>query len=266
MTNLDKHRSDLDALIKLGDKMLTDLCLRRLDNEGKLKKKEEKEKAKELHEAFENNYQRWYTEAKAVMRQLIPDRSMEFEGLYNVDSKRKGIEATNYTIQDWFKGFRSGIDNYTQKKFFDDFASVTMRFKTQLEILKAASSRFESSLLDIRQLVQADLIDSELGSARELAKHGFLRPAGSVAGVVLEKHLGQVIVNRGLRVHKKNPSISDFNEILKANSIVDIPVWRQIQRLGDIRNLCDHNKGREPTSDEVEELIAGAERLTKTIY
>jgi hypothetical protein len=34
--------------------------------------------------------------------------------------------------------------------------------------------------------------------------------------------------------------------------------------LGDIRNLCGHDKHREPTADEVEELIEGTERILKT--
>ena len=38
-----------------------------------------------------------------------------------------------------------------------------------------------------------------------------------------------------------------------------------IQRLADIRNLCTHPKDREPTKEEVDELISEAERITKTI-
>lgn len=264
MTNFDKYRCDLDALTELGDKMLANLYQRHGEREKK-SDKADKEKAQSLYGDFERYYQRWYTESMAVIRQLIQGRSKEFEDLYNSDGKRKGIAATNYTIQDWLNGVRAGINTLTQEKPFDDFATITMRFSTQLEILKTASRRFESSLLEIRQLVQADLLDSELESAQELAKHGFLRPAGAVAGVVLEKHLVQVAMNHDVHVRKKNPCISDFNELLKSNSVIDIPVWRQIQRLGDIRNLCDHNKEREPTPDEVEELIAGAEKITKTI-
>jgi hypothetical protein len=52
----------------------------------------------------------------------------------------------------------------------------------QLAILKAVKARFESSLFDIRQLVQSDLFDSELDAAKELAKHGFARAAGALAG------------------------------------------------------------------------------------
>ena len=48
--------------------------------------------------------------------------------------------------------------------------------------------------------------------------------------------------------------------------VLDIPSWRQIQRLGDIRNLCVHKKERDPTNDEVEELINGVEKYTKTLF
>ncbi len=264
-TNLDRYRSDLDALTKLGDTMQADLQLRYLETQGKLSK-EEKEAAKKLQGSFERDYQRWYTEASAVVRQLIPDRVAEFENLYKGDGKRKALDSTSYTIQDWLNGVRAGVNRYTGEKPFDDFAAVTMRFGTQLEILRAAGRRFESSLLDIRQLVQADLLDSELDSAHELAKSGFLRAAGAVAGVVLEKHLGQVSSNHSIQVRKKHPTIADLNDLLKDHTVIDIPVWRQIQRLGDIRNLCDHNRDREPTPDEVEELIAGVSKITKTIY
>ncbi len=48
--------------------------------------------------------------------------------------------------------------------------------------------------------------------------------------------------------------------------VYDIVNWRFIQHLGDIRNLCDYNKDREPTKEEVEELINGTEKVIKTIF
>lgn len=264
-TNLDKYRSDLEALVKLGGKMLEDLQFRHLEKQGQLKQGK-KAAAKGLRGAFERDYQRWYTEATALVRQLIPDRLAEFEDLYKSDPKRKGFNGSTYTIQDWLIGVRAGVDRFTKEKLFDDFAAITMRFGTQLQILEAARRRFESSLFDIRQLVQADLLDSQVDSARELASHGFLRAAGAVAGVVVEKHLARVLANRAIQLRNKNPNIGDLNEALKHNGIIDIPAWRQIQRLADIRNLCDRNRDREPTADEVDELVAGASKVTKTLY
>lgn len=141
-----------------------------------------------------------------------------------------------------------------------------MRFGTQLAILTTVRTRFESSLHDIRQLVQADLFDSELDASRELLKSGFLRAAGAVAGVVLEKHLGQVVANHAIVQRKLHPTISSLNDLLKSSDVLDVPAWRHIQRLGDLRNLCDHGQERELSREEIEELIQGAEKLTKTLF
>jgi hypothetical protein len=154
----------------------------------------------------------------------------------------------------------------TGEKPFDDFAAVVMQFSVQLEILKSVEVRFESSLFDIRQLVQADLFDSELDAAGELLKKGFLRAAGIVAGVVLEKHLAQVCDNHRIVVRKQHPTISDFNDLLKNGNVIDVPIWRLVQRLGDLRNLCGHNKQREPAEAEVTELIDGVDKVAKTLF
>jgi len=47
---------------------------------------------------------------------------------------------------------------------------------------------------------------------------------------------------------------------------IETPTWRFIQHLSDLRNLCDHNKDREPTKDEVNELIVGVTKITKTLF
>lgn len=264
MSNIEKYKEDLESLVKLGQKMELDLTFRYLKDQGDLKEKDE-EAAKKIKGCFESNYQHWYTESCAVIKQLIPNRYLEFEHLYKGEGRRKDINSHTYTIQDWHNGIRAGTNAYGEK-IFDDFAGVTMRFKTQLAILQSVQSRFESTLFDIRQLVQADLFDSELDTARELLKHKFVRGAGAIAGVVLEKHLAQVATNHSITTRKKNPSISDFNDLLKNGGALDTPSWRQIQRLGDIRNLCDHNKQREPTPEETEELISGVEKFTKTLF
>lgn len=240
------------------------LNLRSLEEEGDLSQEHETLK-KALSVSFEKEYQSWYSQAHAVVRQLLPHRLDEFETLYLGEKRRKEVDSLTYTIQDWLLGVRSAKD-YLGKKHFNDAVIAIMRFKTQLEILRAVEARFESSLFDIKQLVQADLFDSELDSARELLKNGFLRPAGAVAGVVLEKHLCEVCAKHKISTRKKNPTINDFNELLKSDSVIDVPDWRFVQRLGDLRNLCDHNKERDPTDVEVRELIDGVDKITKTMF
>ena len=135
-----------------------------------------------------------------------------------------------------------------------------------MAILESVKGRFESSLFDIRQLVQAYLFDSELDAAKELAKNKFTRAAGALAGVVLERHLTQVCDNLSIKVAKKAPGIADLNNALKEAGVIDVPHWRFIQHLADIRNLCDHNKKTEPTVDQVDDLITGVLKTTKTLF
>jgi hypothetical protein len=150
-------------------------------------------------------------------------------------------------------------------KYFDDHAAAVMRFSSQLEILRSAERRFESRLMDLEDIVRADLFDSEIEKARELLRSGFDRPAGVLAGVVLEDHLQNVCLKRAIRLAKKSPTISDLNDQIKNAGVIDTAVWRFVQRLGDIRNLCGHKKDREPTRDEVQELIDGTDRIVKTV-
>jgi hypothetical protein len=266
-TNLDKYKEDLDKLIEKGRLMLGNLAKRRSPKTNKpdqVKKINIQENVENKTD-FENDYQNWYTESHALIRQIIPDRLVEFEKLYMGDGKRKEISSITFTIQDWLNGIRAKED-YLGKLIFDDLAAITMRFNTQYSILKSAKTRFVSSLHDIKQIVQADLFDSEIESAQELLKKGFLRGSGAIAGVVLEKHLYEVSNNHHIKISKKNPTISDYNDSLKNNSSIDIPTWRFIQRLGDLRNLCDHNKAKEPSIDEVNELINGVAKITKSVF
>lgn len=256
--NLGRYQADLDRLIKVSDQLHTDLADVAV---GKKVKKGESEPGQKFH----SSYQQWYSEAHEVIRQILPARLNEFEMLYHGNEKRKDFNAETYAIKDWLLGIRAR-KNMEGVKYFDDASIVFMRYQTQVQILKSATVRFESSLLDIRQILQADLFDSEVESARELLKKGFLRASGAVVGVVVEKHLEQVCNNHNIRITKKDPTISFYNDALKKEGVIEVPEWRFIQRLGDLRNLCDHNKDREPIKDEVTELIIGVDKLTKTIF
>ena len=231
-------------------------------------KKNNEDSGRQSIVTIETNYQQWYTESYALLKQLLPDRLDEFKQLYMGSGKEGPVTANNFNIQHWLNGMRAAVNPESPKddgRFFQDIETIGMRMQNQLNILSSVASRFRSSLFDIRQMVQADIFDSELEAAGQLSKMGFVRAAGSVAGVVLEKHLAQVAYNHNVRLKKRNPTISDLNDALKTNETIDTPTWRNIQRLGDIRNLCTHNKDREPTKDEVDELISGVDKYAKTL-
>ena len=212
---------------------------------------------------FKSEYDTWYSESLSFIKQILPDRYADFIKQYK-DEKRKEIDFLTYGIADYLLGIITTSPGGTN--VIADGSAAVGKMEIQNSILKAASKRFESSLFDIQEVLQADMFDSELMVTRELVKKGFIRAGGAVAGVVLEKHLGHVCEMHGYKSRKKHPSISDYYQFLKENDVIDTPKWRSIQHLGDIRNLCDHSKDREPTNEDVLELVEGVEKVIKTVF
>lgn len=266
-TNLDKYKDDLKKLISKGGMLFNSIQHECYPSEFEKAyqtsniKEEYDEYVKKLP-SFKAQYQSWYSESLSIIKQILPDRLSDFIRYYEKPKARKSIEYGNYKIEDYLENLT--VTSYGKIKV--DKTAALPQFEQQLNILKSLEKRFESSLFDIKQLVQADLLDSEIETAKELAKHKFLRAAGAIAGVVLEKHLHQVSENHILNIVKKNPTINDYNELLKNNSVIDTPQWRFIQHLADIRNICDHNKTNDPSANQVNDLILGVEKTIKTLF
>jgi hypothetical protein len=167
-----------------------------------------------------------------------------------------------YVIQDYLKGVAPGSYHLRD---FDTRAEVIKCFLNQLAIVNAINGRVDSVLSNIEAELYAELQDNEVASARQLAKAS-PRAAGALVGVLIEGHLQKVAVAHGVKIAKKNPTITDLNDPLKAASVIDTPAWRKISFLADLRNLCSHKKDSDPTKEQVEELIQGAEWLTKNVF
>lgn len=214
--------------------------------------------------SFSSAYQIWYSNSRAVIKSLLPDRLGDFVRHHEKPRSRKAVTYGDYFMEDYLQGLR--VTRGWQEDVVADRSAAAPQFDQMRAILSAALKRLDTVVHDLHQMVQADVFDSELDAAKGLLKMGFLRAAGAVAGVVLERHLAQVAETRGFKIPKANPTISDFNERLKAEGTIGTPEWRHIQLLGDIRNLCDHNKKTEPTKDDLETLLGGVAKVIKTVF
>jgi hypothetical protein len=260
MTNSSQQiKRELSALLREG----FDILLYEAEGKGKKVKKGEKSDIQEPLPTVQR-YQSWYTKALPVVRQLIPERYQEFQEQYKLE-KRKEIDYLTYTISDYLIGVRV-TKGYLKEEVVNPLSAFASKFQHQLTILSSAQDRIDSILADIQGVLQAELFDNEIDAASELLKKGHLRAAGALAGVTLESHLSRVLTNHNIKVSKANPTISELNNELKRNGVYDVPDWRFIERLGDIRNLCVHAKDREPTKDEVAELIKGVQKVIKTLF
>jgi len=221
----------------------------------------QKNDSKDKQPDFHHSYQAWYTKAVPAVRSLAPDRLAEFKGYYEIDPKRKSLGYGTFVIQDFMKGVQPSRLQYPD---FDIRTQTLSSFYNQLALLHSLTERIDSALANIEGQLYADIQDNELAVARELAALS-LRAAGALAGVIIEGHLQRLADHHSVKLSKKNPTISDLNDALKAANVLDTPAWRKVTYLGDLRNICCHKKGVEPTKAQVTELLDGCEWMSKNL-
>jgi len=170
---------------------------------------------------FGAKYQIWYSRALRLVDLLGQDRLQEFRSYYEIDPKRKSYSVSTYVIQDYVKGMGASKD-FMDRPSWDIRAIVAIRLTNQSHILESLQSRLGTVLSDVKGHLLAEIEDEELNVAERLLKVN-LRAAGAVAGVVLEAHLQRVAANHSVRISKKDPTVSDLNDPLKAAGVYDIP-------------------------------------------
>ena len=206
---------------------------------------------------FKLQYQIWYSKALKVVEYLAPDRLIEFRGYYESDHKRKNIDYANYTIQDYMRN----IEEWGVEK--EEVANLC--FLNQIAILSSLQSRIDSLLSNLETELYSELQDNGVSTAKQLAKIN-LRSAGALMGVIIEGHLQKIAEAHNVKISKKYPTISELNDLLKKESIVDPISWRKISHFAEIRNCCVHEKGNEPTKEQIQELIQGTEWLIENVF
>ena len=220
-------------------------------------------KKQEKHESLSLTYNAWYTKSLSVIKTLANDRYDDFVSHYKSLRVRKQVSFENYTIYDFL--FRLPLKGTGGVSIAE--SAFAIRLNNQVSILKGVLERLNSILDNIEGLLQADIFDTEIGAAKELLTKKHLRAGGVLAGVVLERHLKNVVDTHSIKIAKAKPMLNDLNEALKNADVYDVPTWRRIQSLADIRNVCAHGTTeREPSKEEVEDLINGVNRMIKNIF
>lgn len=195
-------------------------------------------------------YQQWYSAAKTILDKNQPSRTPEFENAYSPDKTKDDI----------------GIKQLIAKRYItkaEQFKLMDL-IDAQFDILAAVPSHLKFSLYDVELTAYSVLMDDEIIAAKHLLRNGFIRPAGALAGVILERHLKNLLRKHTPPIkYKEKDTLAALNDLCK-ETIYDLVAWRKVQHLADIRNLCDHDKEREPTKDEVAELINGVSAMLKT--
>jgi hypothetical protein len=264
MNTKEEFKKQLIKLYDDGQKLLEQETIR--DNKRKEGETKKRRMIVNKHDDFPSiqiSYNKWYTVALPLIKLLARDRYDDFISYYKIAKRKPGYYTTiDYTISDYLNNDKSNfMIKLADWDNFNEFEVFSVKFQNQLAILNACIENIDSILFDIENVLQYNMYKSELEAAADLLRTGFIRPAGTLAGVVLERYLKEACIKYEIKLSKKKPTMADYNDTLKDNGKIDQATWRKIQFLGDIRNYCAHSKEREPRKDEVEDLISGVEKI-----
>jgi hypothetical protein len=202
---------------------------------------------------LKKRYQQWYGVCCQLLKSNMEFRLSEFKDFYE---QPQGGTWGGLCIKDILSGehttilhaqmFLIGIDN-------------------QCAILESMPEVIRTRALELNVLATAELLDDEVAQAQYLLKRGFVRAAGAIGGVVLERHLKTLarIAYPPIKIPKKT-TINDLNDRLRKQSVLSDSDWRKVQWMADIRNACDHDRDHEPNTQDVQEFLHFLDKFIKT--
>ncbi|MGM0593800.1 MAG: DUF4145 domain-containing protein, partial [Pseudomonadota bacterium] len=125
-------------------------------------------------------------------------------------------------------------------------------------VFSAIKDDFQGGYLNsVRNLVQAEVFDSELEQAQELLDNGYKLASAVVAGVVLETALRELCDQEGISHGKLDKMNSDLTKLGKYNKLQQ----KRITALADIRNSAAHGKPEGFSEADVKSMIRDIEGM-----
>ena len=131
-------------------------------------------------------------------------------------------------------------------------------FERMKAVFSAAMDDYKGGFLTtIKNLIQADVFDTELEQARELLNSGYKLAAAVITGVVLETTLRDLCAQEYL-THSK---LDKMNADLAKAGVYNKLQQKRITAIADIRNSAAHGKPEEFSEDDVKNMIRDVEQF-----
>ena len=210
-------------------------------------------------EPFEMGYQRWYSRALPLMKELAPERYAEFQAYYLRDPHGPEHRRWAYVIRDYILGREPSTGSIEGRK------ETTRCFTSQLAILKSVADRLSWMSLDTEDQAERGLQLDLLETARDLIKVEE-RAAGALAGTILEAYLRKLAAKHEVKLRKQSPSPAELVEALKTAKVLDVPAWSQCTWLADLRARNLKAEGQPLTKLQVRDLIDGTRWLITNVF
>ena len=185
----------------------------------------------------------------------------EFIGDYDVIDNEKvltwKVKTKNLLVS------TCGKDSQHYESFIE--AEKIISYQTNLDAFKRMKSVFIAAMDDykngyltsIKNLIQADVFDSELEQAQELLSNGYKLASAVIAGVVLETTLRDLCYQNNLDIGKLDKMNADLTKLGIYNKLQQ----KRITALADIRNSAAHGKPEDFSDDDVVMMIRDIEQF-----
>jgi hypothetical protein len=212
---------------------------------------------------FDQRFADLADQAEAILAEKKHSRTGGFEGTY-VD----GIALTKWQVNArHLLSMACGRDSehYTafeqnQKPEFVGDTNHAILIRQQAIFLAAKDDYEGGYLTKLRDLIQAEVFESELDQAQELFRADYVAAAAVIAGTVLETTLRQMCQDKGIAIGKLDKMNADLAKAGEYNSLVQ----KRITALAAIRNSAAHGRPQDFTKDDVSAMIRDIERFVST--
>ena len=111
-------------------------------------------------------------------------------------------------------------------------------------------------------VVKSDVTGESLELARRLLVLDYIKPSGCIAGNVLEAYMKSLCDSASPPIQwAETDTIFPLAIRLRNAGLISPVTWRDIQKIGTVRNMCDHWKKTPPTREEVADMIEAVGKL-----
>ncbi|QLC51117.1 hypothetical protein HWN40_13255 [Methanolobus zinderi] len=205
-------------------------------------------KTKPLQRQVLRKYEIWYEICRMVVQEYLGN---EETGKYELFCKQYK------KIKDLIK---LSTPNSEKECLINNFMDY---FDIQVNILYTIKPIVSLRKNNYKKLVSADLLNSELDGAEILYEKDFVRPAGIIAGIVLERYLKTLCELNEIELDSKDTLYPMAQKLRKSDKVpyFDLAIFKSIDHLATLRNKCAHPK-EEPKKHEVRELIDKTKKIT----
>jgi hypothetical protein len=208
-----------------------------------------------MPEEVAREYHTWYTSARVLLVQVASGMEKDFVRLY---------EGSGRSVTSISEIEQMGISDALARWSWTPAQSVMVtKLNSQAGMIASLPKIIELHASNLRSLVAYDLMTDELAAAEHLVGTGYTRAAGAVASVVLERHLKLMCASRDIAVGDRE-MVGSLNQKLK-DQYSDPADYKKVGWFSEIRAQCDHDKGKEPDTTAVTDLISGVKKFISTV-